>query len=249
MRVEQHGTFLLDIIRDVADGNCGLAPFQRAYAWEKEDVEKLMLSILRKWPVGSFTLWSPRREEQHDYVSRGRIGPIEHSPDASTLILDGQNRLASLVFASFIPTSNMTPETPYSDQELKVWFGSQVLVADAEQKRVVFVDEANAWSPTRAPFGEIMNATIFRRGRPLDVFDRMRSFGMSDHDLNWMLDDLPDFVRASRVTTTNLLNASYEEAKECYLTICRAGQPISEEEFEAAFNHRPPMRAATTPRP
>jgi hypothetical protein len=31
-------------------------------------------------------------------------------------------------------------------------------------------------------------------------------------------------------------DASFDEARECYLTICRAGQPISEAEFDTAFN-------------
>jgi len=238
MRIEQNSTFLLDLVRGTGKGQYGLAPFQRQYVWNRDDVEKLLRSIMRRWPIGSFTLWSPVRAEREFFSTRGRIGPVEHAPDVETLILDGQNRLASLVYATLVQTAPASPAHPYSQEELDVWFGDDILVADFGERAIRFMPSAQAWSATKMPFGMIMDATVFNRIRQWDVFSRAQELGVADEALNWFMDEIPAMVREARVTATHLIGATLEEARECYMTICRAGQPISDEEFDLAFNYR-----------
>lgn len=250
MRVEQSSTFLLDIVRGAGHGQYGLAPFQRQYAWTREDVEKLMVSLIRKWPLGSFTLWTPPDEDRELYPTKGRLGPLEHAENVPVLILDGQNRLASLIYASLLSSAPSDPSHPYSECETEVWFGDEILVADFETKSVTFMPPEVSWSATRIPFGEIMDGTVFNRKRQMDVFRKALDLGMSDEAFNWLLDKLPNRVREARVTVTNLLEATFEEARECYMTICRAGQPISDEEFDRAFTYSAPTASGTEgPRP
>ncbi|MCV9964559.1 DUF262 domain-containing protein [Pararhizobium sp. BT-229] len=250
MRVEQQSTFLLDMVRNAADGNLGLAPFQRQYVWTKEDVEKLMKSMLNKWPIGSFTTWTPEREERGLYPTKGRLGPVEHPKDVQTLVLDGQNRLASLIYASLVQSAPTEPAHPYSEREIDVWFGEEILVADFETKSITFMLPEESWSATRVPFGEIMDGTIFNRKRQMGIFRRALDLGMTDEAFNWLLDKIPNRVREARVTVTNLRDATLEEARECYMTICKAGQPISDEEFDMAFSYSIPAAATSKgPRP
>lgn len=250
MRVEQSSTFLLDVVRETAKGTLGLAPFQRQYVWKKDDVEKLMKSLLNRWPIGSFTTWTPPKEERGQYPTKGRLGPVEHPEDVATLVLDGQNRLASLVYASLVQTAPLNPEHPYSEQELDVWFGDEVLVADAKTKSITFMPRDVAWSDTRAPFGELMDAAVFDRKRQFDVFNRILDHGTDDETFNWLTDTVPSQVRGARVTVTGLLDATFEQARECYTTICRAGQPISDEEFDMAFSYPNPVaQISKGPRP
>lgn len=251
MQVQQSSTFLLYIVRDASRGEMGLAPFQRQYVWEKDDVEKMMKSILRRWPIGSFTLWTPTDEERHLVRTRGRMGPVAHDPDVSTLILDGQNRLSSLIYASRLQDAAAAPEYPYSEQELDVWFGDEVLVADAATRDITFRPSSEQWSETAAPFGFIMDSQIFDRKRQREVLQRIPMHGWSDATIDFLFDEVAACVREAQVTTTTLVDATFEEAKECYMTICRAGQPISEEEFEMAFSARlsDPALSAPGPKP
>lgn len=250
MRVEQSSTFLLDMVRSTADGQLGLAPFQRQYVWTKEDVEKLMKSMLNKWPIGSFTLWTPEQVERGLYPTKGRLGPVEHPEDVETLILDGQNRLASLIYASLVQSAPTNPILPYSEHETEVWFGDEILVADFETKSITFMTPQASWSATRVPFGEIMDGTIFNRKRQMGIFQKALDFGMADSAFNWLLDEIPNRVREARITVTHLRDATLEQARECYMTICRAGQPISDEEFDMAFNYSAPSTATPKgPRP
>lgn len=250
MRVEQTSTFLLDIVRGAASGTYGLAPFQRQYAWNKDDVEKLMKSLINRWPVGSFTTWTPPLADRDLYPTKGRLGPLEHPENVEALILDGQNRLASLIYASFINSASSNPAHHYNEKELEVWFGDEILVADCSTKSVAFKPRDQAWSATSAPFGLLMDAFLFHTAKAWEVYDTAAKLGMNNDDMNWIMDDLPSRVREARVTVTNLLNATFEEARDCYMTICRAGQPISDEEFDMAFSFvAPTVEAKTGPRP
>jgi hypothetical protein len=250
MRVEQASTFLLDMVKNTAGGKLGLAPFQRQYVWKKEDVEKLMKSMVNKWPIGSFTVWTPSLEERGLFTTKGRLGPVEHPEDVATFVLDGQNRLASLIYASLAQSAPATPTHPYSEREIDVWFSDEILVADFETKSITFRPPDVSWSATRMPFGEIMDGTIFNRKRQLGIFQRALDLGMTDKALSWLLDDIPHLVREARITVTHLQNATLEQARECYMTICRAGQPISDEEFDMAFNYSTPtISTLKGPRP
>ncbi|MNL63926.1 hypothetical protein D3C87_1880970 [compost metagenome] len=73
---------------------------------------------------------------------------------------------------------------------------------------------------------------------------------MTDSAFNWLLDEIPNRVREARITVTHLQDATLAEARECYMTICRAGQPISDDEFDMAFNYSVPSASTSKgPRP
>lgn len=237
MRVEQSSNFLIDMVIEAANGGLGLAPFQRQYVWTKEDVEKLMKSMLNKWPVGSLTTWTPSSEDRGRFPTKGRLGPVEHPEDVETLVLDGQNRLASLIYASLLNEAPVDPAHPYSQQEIDVWFGDEILVADFATKSVTFRPRGEAWSATSAPIGDIMDAMVFTRARQFEVLTTAERHGMDEWTMQWLMNDVPGFVRSARITTTNLRDATLDEARECYMTICRAGQPISDEEFDMVFSY------------
>jgi hypothetical protein len=246
MRVQQNSSFLIDIVRAAENGYFGLAPFQRNYVWTRDDVLKLMKSVVREWPLGAFTTWEPVPEERGLYPSRGRLGPVKHPELVNTLILDGQNRLASLIYASRLHDAD--PAADYSAEELEVWFGDEILAIDGARREVLFMPREEAWGPTCMPFGDVMDAMIFRkRTRSVDLYQKALSLGMDDETLDWITDKLPHSVLTARVVVTNLMHASFEEAKECYMTICRAGQPISDAEFEMAFSYAPPAREGMRP--
>lgn len=238
------------MIKEAANGSLGLAPFQRQYVWTKEDVEKLMKSILNKWPVGSLTTWTPSSGERGQFPTKGRLGPVEHPGAVETLVLDGQNRLASLIYAPLLHKAPIDPAYPYSQQEIDVWFGDKILVADFATKSVTFRPRDQAWSATAAPFGDLMDAMVFSRARQFEVLTSAQGRGMDERTMQWLLNDVPGLVRSARITTTNLLDATIEQARECYMTICRAGQPISDEEFDMAFSYTNPVaQTPNGPRP
>jgi uncharacterized protein with ParB-like and HNH nuclease domain len=54
---------LIDLIRQLDTGDIALPDMQRDYVWRPPKVERLLDSLYRGWPVGSFYLWRPSRTQ------------------------------------------------------------------------------------------------------------------------------------------------------------------------------------------
>lgn len=234
MRIEERADFLGEYIKNASTGKYGIAAFQRPFVWTKNDVEQFLASVCDQIPIGGFLLWTLDDEQHAGILSKGRIGPVVHDASTRTMVLDGQNRLSSIIWAARLDEAPSQPAYPYSKQELAVWFSGETLVADIEEKRIHFVPDAAARSPKRFPLGRIMAGTMLQLVRSLDVFAEMETAGIVDSDLNWFLDTIPGHFRSKRTTVTEISHASKEEAFDIFMRVCRTGQPMSDEDFDAA---------------
>jgi hypothetical protein len=235
MRVEERHEFLGQYIKNAGNGQFGIAAFQRPFVWDKTDIEKFLQSIMDGIPIGGFLLWTLEKDQDADVLSKGRVGPITHDSATRTMILDGQNRLASIIWAARASEASVAPAYPYSAKELEVFFSGETLVADIEEKRMHFVPDSAAYSSTRYPLGEILAAQIMRRVRPTDVYQKMMNLGISDEDLNWFHDDIPHAFLTKKTVVTEIRDATAEEAFDIFMRICKTGQPMTNLDFEAAW--------------
>jgi hypothetical protein len=235
MRIPERHDFLGDYVRRAAKGEFGVAGFQRPFRWTKHDVEAFLSSVMDEFPIGSFLTWRLTPEQRSaGPLSKGRIGPIVHDRSVGTLVLDGQNRLSTIVWAARLPEAPVDPETPYSKEEIEVWLGDEVLVADVEERRMHFVPSAASKSPKRYPLGEVMAAVHLNIVRPMSLLSNMEAVGISDSDLNWFFDEIPQFFRAKKTVVAEICDATVEEAFEAFLRICKTGVAISDKDIEAA---------------
>jgi hypothetical protein len=78
------------ILSQIELGSMALPEFQRGYVWNRDQVRDLMLSLYRKYPVGSLLVWATKTESAD---ARGE-GPL--APGVVKLLLDGQQRITSL---------------------------------------------------------------------------------------------------------------------------------------------------------
>lgn len=105
MRITQSSVFVRTLLTNAATGQILPAAMQRPYVWQLNDVEALCDSILSGFPIGSFLLWEPDGAADLSFVAKGRLGPIGANvsgtgSDQYQLMLDGQNRLATLAWLS-----------------------------------------------------------------------------------------------------------------------------------------------------
>ena len=233
MRINQSHDFLSSYVHGVISGDIGIAAFQRPFRWTRHDVEQFMQSVTDALPIGSFLLWSLTEEQRNSgLLSKGRVGPVEHGTEVRTLLLDGQNRLSSLIWAARITEAPADPAYPYSEEERQVWLSGWTLVADIEERRMHFVRNASARSSKRYPLGVLLSS--LRARRALEVMADMTACGIADSDLNWFLDTVPNFFRTKKTVIAEISNATADEAWNAYMRICRTGQPISDDDMDIA---------------
>lgn len=88
-----------DLLKSVAEAELVLPRFQREFVWNKNQVVELLNSIYEQIPIGIFLLWdSDQLGEAFRFI--GDVTPQGLTPRRhSKYVLDGQQRLTSLLFA------------------------------------------------------------------------------------------------------------------------------------------------------
>ncbi len=90
---------LKDILRKVDDGKLQLPDFQRDYVWGDDDVQSLIASIAKGFPVGSLLTLETGGEVA--FKPRTLAGVEKANPKPEELLLDGQQRMTSLFQAMY----------------------------------------------------------------------------------------------------------------------------------------------------
>lgn len=83
-----------DLLIRIKRGEIRIPPFQRPFAWKRDDVRKLLDSVWRGYPVGALLFW-----EKKAPAARVRVGPLViDAPEVSraSWVVDGQQRLTAL---------------------------------------------------------------------------------------------------------------------------------------------------------
>lgn len=235
-RISQGAHFLQELVRMVSRGALVPAAFQRPYVWSQDDVLALVVSLLKRYPVGSFLLWTPGHALGQ--YRRSRLGPIAADTSlgnaGSSLLLDGQNRLASLAWMTHDPAAPLPADI--SEMERQTW-GEHVLMMDLFEEKFVFIGRNETPSVTMLP--SYLAFDTMARWRLIhqrwDADWTHLSEQRIDQMLRWM-DEVDRAFSDARVTVTEIHNASAQEARDAFLHICRVGVPMSEADFDAALN-------------
>ena len=88
---------LSDIVHDIEHGYLRIPRFQRDFVWERSKVIKLLDSIYKEYPIGSFFIWEADKKYNLFYRNIAELNL--QPPDSYTsirYILDGQQRATSL---------------------------------------------------------------------------------------------------------------------------------------------------------
>ena len=84
------------LFHEIDSGQIKLPMFQREFVWDKEQSAKLIDSILKGFPIGTFIFWKTR-DELRSYKEIGNHKlPETPQGDYAQYILDGQQRITSL---------------------------------------------------------------------------------------------------------------------------------------------------------
>lgn len=245
MRVQQHSAFLTSLLTDVVAGRVVPAGMQRPYVWSKEDVEGLFDSILKGYPIGSFVYWQPDGKADLSQLAKVRLGPILSNPSGASwaptqLLMDGQNRLASIAW-SFLEGN--PPSTVYSDAEHKTWLDGSSLVVDHATRSICFVPKEEAEVGLRLPAWTISataspdlhkKAMRLIRQRQSDTWAECDDEAVDSFFSFW--DECNRAFQSARVTLTVIQDATPDEARTAFLRVCKVGVPMSAEDFDKAVN-------------
>lgn len=104
-----------DLVADVRAGKIRIPEFQRNWKWKPEQVQKLFDSLYRGFPIGSLLMW--RRPRATELLEIGQLSILAGERQDAWAVIDGQQRLWSLVGTLAHPGPRPGPDDPFA-----VWF-------------------------------------------------------------------------------------------------------------------------------
>lgn len=125
---------LVGLVELAHEGKVCLPNFQRSFVWPREQVADLVRSVVRGYYVGSLLLLrcDPERPPFAPIYLRG-AKPSTVDPRPELLVLDGQQRLTSLLYAL------AAPDLPLKDSRQRRWFfvNLDVLLSDPDSDDLI----------------------------------------------------------------------------------------------------------------
>lgn len=85
------------VLNQIVEGKIQLPDFQRGWVWDDEHIRSLLVSIARAFPIGSIMLLEIGGEAKFQIRPVEGVDPSTKHAKVERLILDGQQRLTSLV--------------------------------------------------------------------------------------------------------------------------------------------------------
>ena len=121
------------LFAEIEHGTIKIPQFQRDFVWSKSDSAKLLDSIVKGYPIGTFILWKTNERLRAIRNLGGLTLPDTPKGDAVKYVLDGQQRLTSLFVTLKGLSINREDRT---DDFSRVWVD---LAADEEQE-IILID-------------------------------------------------------------------------------------------------------------
>ena len=90
---------LSDLLLNVENGSIQLPDFQRGWVWDEERIQKLLVSIIKYFPIGAVMMLNAGNENAK-FCSVVLKNVPQTEVKAKRLLLDGQQRL--LIFGCFL---------------------------------------------------------------------------------------------------------------------------------------------------
>jgi uncharacterized protein with ParB-like and HNH nuclease domain len=126
---------IVGLVEQAYEGKVCLPNFQRDFVWTREEVADLVRSIVRGYFIGSLLLLrcDPVNPPFAPVFLRG-AEPAYRDARPEPLVLDGQQRLSSLIYAL------TAPDLSLKDSSQRRWFfvDLDVLLAEPDSDEVVF---------------------------------------------------------------------------------------------------------------
>jgi len=246
MEVMPSSGFAYDLVNSVSRGEIVPAMFQRPYVWSRDDVLALFRSIMMGVSIGSFLIWEPDSDMDSNGLGRDRLGPIlrnrsEGYRRPTGILLDGQNRLASIAWARHMGPIADEVLADLSDHERSVWCAGEVLVLDHATKSICFVPESEVDSGLRLPMSVVIGQVFKVLHKAADHWER--KLNISSEKVDEMIKLYEHCGRRfmnARAADMTIRNATVEEAREAFVNICRVGVPMSQHDFDKALQWKAP---------
>ena len=219
--VESGTQKLPNLIPEIENGQIKIPQFQRDFVWSVNQSAELVDSVLRGFPIGSLIYWrtSERLREVRDLG--GLKFPVANERELVSYVLDGQQRLTSLLAA--LGGEKVTLRDGRKRDFSSILVHLNRTDDDAPIVRTDYPDDDD---PVCLPLAQLWS----RQG---DEFDQCKG------EIRASRDNFADRLRTYDIPKVTLYEAELSEATEVFSRINTGGQDLSVFEIMVAKTYDP----------
>lgn len=212
MRQPEPGTMQYSkFISEIDNGNIKIPQFQREFVWSKERAAKLLDSILKGYPIGTFILWKTK-ERLRSIRNLGNISlPDTKEGDFVYYILDGQQRITS-IYAS-IKGETITRPNEREEDFSKIFIDLER--ADDDDKDIVITQVEEREDNTYISIQELLHSSLRA------LVDKYNDEYLS------RIDEYRDKLNSYLFSNITIQDAPIDIATEIFTRINEGGKPLS----------------------
>ena len=191
-----------DIIRNIENGIYQIPKFQRDFVWDKNKSAKLIESLLKGYPIGSFILWKTKERLKSLKKLGGEILKEIEEGDFVYYILDGQQRITSLYLAiKGLKIDKNDYKEIFIDLDKNVENDDDVCVCDKPQNSISFYD--------------LMNKKITEINK---------DFG---EEIAQRVEELKEHIKSYEFSTIEIENQSLDKIADIFTRINTSGKELT----------------------
>lgn len=220
---------VIDLLDNVTSGEFRVPRFQRPYVWSPDDMIQLFDSVLKGYPIGSLLIWQTDRQ---DITSLDSIGPItlsEIGPVVKSYVVDGHQRLATLLGVLRLPEN-------YPRQKMDDW--RWWIAYDLKTQQFVHLKDASLSIPLHLlPLRSVLRTVDFAR-RTREIAG---SGEFSEAEANELLDRADTVQRAIRdyrIPMTVMRSGSLDDAVTIFARVNQRGRDMTPDQMVSALTFR-----------
>ncbi len=207
-----------ELVSRALQGRIRIPRFQRGLKWQSTDVQKLFDSINRGFPIGTLLMW--KRPAGDEPVSFGPVKVSVTSTDDAWWVVDGQQRLTSLV------AGLMHPDPSDPDDPFVVYYDMK---HDEDKSPFFRPHRLRKITPYCIPLARCFDAADFQKW----LFDFVQQTGEPGHIEH--ASGVATRIRNYRVPVYVVETEDAEVARQIFLRTNRAGRRMDAHEVFAAL--------------
>lgn len=217
-----------DLLEGVTSGTIRIPRFQRPYVWSPDDMIQLFDSVLRGYPIGSLLIWQTDRD---DITSLETLGPIvlpQNSPSIRQYVVDGHQRLATLLGVLMLPE-----DYPRDSRDDWRWW----IAYDLRAEQFIHVKHSLPIPLHHLPLRSVLRTVDFvRRTREM-----LTSSDLLEGEIEQLLDradQVQNRVREYRVPMTVMRSGSLDDAVAIFARVNQRGRDMTPDQMVSALTFR-----------
>jgi hypothetical protein len=216
---EPQSVTFTSLFAEIEDGTIKIPQFQRDFVWSKAKSAKLLDSIVKGYPIGTFILWKTN-ERLRSIRNLGGV-PLPDTPagDAVKYVLDGQQRLTSL----FVTLKGLTIER---EEQLEDYSQFWVDLTVSEHEEIILMASPGNVGERTIQLNDLLSGDFaYLAGFPKELQEKIRTY--------------KNRIESYQFSAILMKDAAIDVATEVFTRLNTGGQALSVSEIMVAKTYDP----------